>query len=204
MSNAYSTVGKVRLTLYGTLYLANILVLALSARVNQFQDFFFMADLFPLGLSITTLVILTVLLSMDFSSVNSVTARPPFEIGLLSLLTIFWLAFNSFSTVRWSHIPLACSNIPADFADERTWCGDVQALKAFVWIEWVILLVTLAATTRYVAIQHNLGNTHIWKTALSRYEPYSARRNSAFPGNEKHHRGSSFWAGESFARFSAI
>lgn len=28
--------------------------------------------------------------------------------------------------------------VPAEFSDEKTWCRDLQALKAFVWIEWVI------------------------------------------------------------------
>ena len=32
---------------------------------------------------------------------------------------------------------MACANIPDEYADERGWCRDLQALKAFVWIEWV-------------------------------------------------------------------
>ena len=32
---------------------------------------------------------------------------------------------------------MACGNIPDEYADERGWCRDLQALKAFVWIEWV-------------------------------------------------------------------
>lgn len=28
------------------------------------------------------------------------------------------------------------SPVVSDYADERTWCRDVQALKAFVWIEF--------------------------------------------------------------------
>lgn len=68
-----------------------------------------MADLFPLGLSITTLILLTIMydynplvstslityisssLLLDFCVYNPVTARPPFEIGFLVVLSIFWL-----------------------------------------------------------------------------------------------------------------
>lgn len=174
----YSSVGKTRLMVYAGLFFVNIVVLALSARVNVFQEFFFMADLFPLGLSITTLVLLTFMLLLDFSIQNAVTARPPFEIGILSVLTIFWLAFNAFSTARWRHVPLMCSSIPAEFSDEKTWCRDLQALKTFVWIEWVILFLTVASTIRYAVTEHSRGNKHVWSTALSRYTPRNARVSS--------------------------
>ncbi|KAH8109496.1 hypothetical protein DFH11DRAFT_938569 [Phellopilus nigrolimitatus] len=181
MSGTYSDVGKTRLKAYVVLYVVNIVVLALSARVNQFQDFFYMADIFPLGLSITTLVLLTITLLLDFILHNSFTARPPFEIGLLAILSIFWLAFNAFSTSRWKHVPLACSTIPDEFVG---WCRDLQALKSFVWIEWAILLLTTLFTTRYVVREHIGGSKHVWHTALSRYirrsEGGMHRRSSSF------------------------
>lgn len=194
MSNPYSEVGKRRWKAYATLYVVNIIVLALSTRVNQFQGFFFMADLFPLGLSITTLVLLTFTFYLDFSQTNSFTARPPFEIAFLSLLNIFWLAFNSFSTSRWKHVPMACSAIPDEFADERVWCRDVQALKVSVWIEFAILFLTLSYTLYFVFSEHRAGNKHVWWTALSRY---STTRYPNGDGQsdmrEGHRRQSSFW-----------
>jgi len=196
MSNSYSSIGKARLQVYAGLYVINVVVLILASKVNQFQDFFFVADLFPLGLSITTLVILTAMLVLDFSLVNAFTGRPLFEIGLLSTLTIFWLAFNAFSTSRWSHVPMACSSIPADFSDEKSWCRDLQALKAFVWIEWVLLLGTLLLTLRFVLKEHRRGNTHVWATALSRYAPHSTTRARSRNMRESVYRGSSFWAGD--------
>lgn len=172
---AYSSVGRIQLAAHAFLLLVTILSLALSARVNQFQDFFFVADLFPLALSIITFVFLVVMLLLDAMVPSSYTARPQFHIGLFGILSIVWLgafhtlhlenthkctctrlAGNAFSTSRWRHIPMACGAIPdgssqstyhpnlphlslsiPEFADERSWCKDVQALKAFVWIEWV-------------------------------------------------------------------
>lgn len=40
--------------------------------------------------------------------------------------------------MRWRHVPLACSKIPAEYVEERGWCRELQALKAFVWVEWVL------------------------------------------------------------------
>ena len=66
---------------------------------------------------------------------------------------------------------MACSTIPAEYSDEKTWCMDLQALKAFVWIEWVILSSTLLFTSHYVISQHTRGQTHIFSTPFSRYSP---------------------------------
>jgi len=172
---AFSRVGRTKIAAHAALLLVNIIVLALAARVNLFQEFFFIADLFPLGLSIVTFVLLTMMLVLDFGLQNAYTGRPQFEIGLFGLLSIFWLAFNAFSTARWHQVPLNCGSIPADFP-ERTWCKDLQALKAFVWIEWVMFFLTAAYTLRYTLVQRSLGNKHIFKMPLSRYEPYVDRK----------------------------
>ncbi|THH07149.1 hypothetical protein EW146_g9405 [Bondarzewia mesenterica] len=127
----------------GAIILMNVLVLALSARVNQFQNFFFVADLFPFALSIITLSISVLMLLLDVGVEDSITAHPPFQIGMLFLLSIFWLAFNSFSTSRWTYIPLNCSSIPP---------GALVAL-------------------RYAMTQSQRGQKHIWSTPLSRYRP---------------------------------
>jgi hypothetical protein len=121
---AYSNIGKRRLALHGMLivpkfyinadnaavilFVINIIVLALAARVNQFQEFFCMspthtpscilthhrtvvADLFPLALSIITLVYLSLSLLLDLGLENPFTAKAHFEIGAFGLLSVFWL-----------------------------------------------------------------------------------------------------------------
>ncbi|PAV18121.1 hypothetical protein PNOK_0660700 [Pyrrhoderma noxium] len=187
MKQSYTKVGRNRLKAIVLLLFVNIIVLALSARVNQVQGFFFMADLFPLGLSIATLVVISVSLLLDLVLANSITSRPPFDIFIMSTLTILWLASNSFSTSRWRHVPLNCASIPDDFKTQKVWCKDLQALKAFVWIEWVTILLIALFTLRYVVMEHVQGNKHIWRTALSRY---SARTEGGM-----HRRSSSFFTG---------
>ncbi|KAJ3777220.1 hypothetical protein FB446DRAFT_718541 [Lentinula raphanica] len=168
MAFGFTSVGKKKITVHVVLYCVNIIVLALSARVNMFQEFFFVADLFPLGLSIATLVVLTTMLALDFICKTSYTGRPQFEIGVFTVLSIFWLSFNAFSTSRWRHVPMSC---PAGSDDVKTWCQDVQALKAFVWIEWLIFSLTAYMTLRYTISQKNRGNKHILRMPLSRYSP---------------------------------
>ncbi|KAF8657584.1 hypothetical protein AX16_002167 [Volvariella volvacea WC 439] len=177
---AFSSVGRVKVAAHLFLFIVNIVVLALAAQINNFQEFFFVADLFPLGLSIVTLILLFAMLAMDFSLENSFTGRAPFEIGFFSVLSIFWLAFNAFSTSRWSQVPMNCGAIPDEFADVRGWCKNLQALKAFVWIEFVLVFAIVLFTIRYTLTQNTRGNKHIFRVALSRYRPNSLPRNSEF------------------------
>jgi len=169
---AFSVVGKVKVAAHAAVLLVNILVLAFSTRVNRFQEFFFMADLFPFGLSIATLIILTASIALDFAIEDSYTGRAQFEIGQFGLLSVFWLAFNSFSTSRWRMIPFRCNSIPSEFSEERVWCRDVQALKGLVWIEFLLCFVTALMTLRYAITQYRRGNKHIFQMSLSRYCPH--------------------------------
>jgi len=167
----FSRFGKRLLVTYCVLALLDVTVLALAARVNIWQEFYFMADMFPLGLSIASLVLI---LPMVFSSVafpSTFLARPTAQIGMLTILSVLWLASNAFSTSRWGGIPMPCSSIPEDYADERGWCQNAQALKVFVWILFVGTFCTTFSITRYVVAQHKHGNRHVWRVALARFDP---------------------------------
>jgi len=168
-SSGFTSAGKAKYAAWGVLFVVNIIVLALSARVNQFQQYFYVADLFPLALSAITLGLMVILTVIDLGVHNSFTARPAFDLTFLSVFSILWMIFNAFSTNRWSGIPMACSSIPEEYADERTWCSDVQGLKAMVWVEWVGFFLTAVLTLRYVVAQNSAGRRHVWRTPLSRY-----------------------------------
>jgi len=168
---AFSSVGRKKVAAHIFLLLINIIVLALSTRVNQYQDYFFIADRFPFVLSIITFVLLGLMTILDFVTENSYTGRPQFEIGVFSVLAIFWLAFNAFSTSRWNSVPFNCGVIPSDFPDTIQWCQELSALRVFVWIEWLIIFFTIIFTLRYALTQSNSGNKHVFQMPLSRYEP---------------------------------
>jgi len=182
-----SPVGRKKTAGHVIFLVFDIIVLALSSRVNQFQDFFYVADLFPLALSSVSLVIVTLLITLDFCLDDSFTGRPQSEVGLFGVLSIFWLAFNAFSTSRWAQVPSQCKTIPQDLADERMWCNHVQALKAFVWLTFLICLGITLFTLRFAVSQYKQGNKHIFQMPLSRYRPESKPNEGVYTG-----RGSEF------------
>jgi len=164
---ALSSTGKKKLWAYAFIIALDTTVLVLSVLVNIFQEFFFMADLFPLVLSIVTLVILSLQITLDLTSKNAFTARPAFEIPLLGILTIVWLVSNSFSTSRWAGLP----NCSVFLGDGRAWCRNLQGLRAIIWVEWAAMLLVTLALTRISVVQARSGNTAVWHMALSRYHP---------------------------------
>jgi len=168
---AFSTFGKKRMVARVALLLVNILVLALSARVNEYQEYFYKADLLPMVLSVLALIYLAFSIIFDMSVEDPLIGRAAFELPVFGLFSIFWFAFAIFSTARWAQIPMACSSIPSTYPAEITWCKDVQALKAFVWIEWLVFLLTFLVVLTYVIKQHKEGSSHIWTTGLATYTP---------------------------------
>ncbi|KAF8191372.1 hypothetical protein BJ912DRAFT_925323 [Pholiota molesta] len=176
----FSPVGRKKIAAQVAFLLVDIIVLALSASVNQFQDFFYVADLFPFALSIISMVIVVLLLAIDLALDNAYTGRPQVEIGVYGILSIFWLAFNAFSTERWSAIPFQCNSIPTEFADERLWCKSLQALKSFVWINFLLCLGIALFTLRYTIAEYYRGHKHIFQMSLSRYRPEQSDRDTTF------------------------
>ncbi|KZS95121.1 hypothetical protein SISNIDRAFT_464780 [Sistotremastrum niveocremeum HHB9708] len=178
-----SGVGKARVRVYALLLACDLVVLALSARVNIFQEFFLLpvaADLFPFALSIVTLVVLLGMMMADLAIYDAVITRPAFELAWLGVLSFLWLetrfllaaGFNAFSSSRWAHLtPSMCGNIPIGYEAEKLWCQEMVALRAFVWIEWVILFLSFGFLLRYVTTRSAEGDKHIWTTSLSRFVP---------------------------------
>lgn len=153
---------------YAFIIVIDIIVLGLSASLNVYQEFFFTADIFPLVLSVVTLVVLLLHIGFDLAFQNAFTARPAFEVPSLATLTALWLVSDSFSTSRYINLP-DCSIFTDGLDGEQVWCRNAQALRAMMWIEWLALLVTTLVITRMAIVQARRGNTAVWHTALSRY-----------------------------------
>jgi len=166
---AFSSIGRLRLSVNFCLLFLNLVIVALAVKINRFQDYFFVADVLPLTLSAITLGIVLIVLVFDLGTTNFFTSRAPFQIGLYVAFTCVWLVASAFSTHRWRHLPAACDTIPSELSNEIAWCKDVQALKAFLWIQWILLFTSTIYTTYYVLTQSSKGHKHIWTVSLSRY-----------------------------------
>jgi len=168
-----------------------LVVLGLSAHVNQFMGFFYVADRFPFIMSILTLLILVPLCVIEFvHSGNVRTAKPLFELAWVGALLFAWTGANAFSTSRWSNIrPSDCASIPIEenpefLAAAKTWCYEIQALRAFVWMEWAMLTLIFVGLVVFCVGQSHRGASHVWTTPIRRFDPMTGRDSikSIYPG----------------------
>jgi len=165
----FSSIGRLRLGVNFCLLFLNLVIVALAVKVNRFQEYFFVADVLPLTLSAVTLGIVLIVLVFDLGTANFFIARAPFQIGLFAAFSCVWLAASAFSTHQWRYLPTVCDTIPSELSGEVAWCKNVQALKAFLWIQWILLFTSTIYTTYYVLTQSSKGHKHIWIVSLSRY-----------------------------------
>ncbi|KAK0444213.1 uncharacterized protein EV420DRAFT_1007069 [Desarmillaria tabescens] len=86
-----SSVGKRKLLAHLFLLLVSTIVLGLSIQVNKFQEWFYVADIFPFALSLISLVLLAVMLCLDLilPGAPSFTSKPSFEIAAFTIMSIF-------------------------------------------------------------------------------------------------------------------
>lgn len=193
---ALSSAWKRKMLAYASIIILDIAVLALSVAVNVFQEFFFVAGLLPLILSVATLVILLLQIAFEVRSENAYTARPLFEVPLLGILCVVWLSFNSFTESRYASLP-NCSVFADGDDGELAWCRNAQVLRAIIWIEWLALLLTTLVLSRAAIVEARRGNTAIWHTALCRYDRNNQSRDFLQDA-------SSFYRGSSIFGFDRV
>jgi len=165
-----------RLKIYAALGLCTIIVLAISTHVNSFMGFYYVADQFPFVLSIITLVFLSGVFSLEyFYSGDVFTARPIVELPWLGALLLTWTGANAFSTSQWRNVQSSdCAEIPIDDDSEflgpaRTWCQEIQVLRATIWFEWTLLLITFTAILTFSLFKSRRGSPHVWTTPFARF-----------------------------------
>jgi len=170
---------SIRTKVQGLLLVFTIVTLALSGHVNAFQGFFYVADRIPFVLSLITLLILLVSI---YSGKQSKLSRPAIEAAYLGVLTVIWLCANAFSTSRWQFIQISdCNSIPVeqnpDFLNQaKTWCYEIQALRAFIWFEWLTLLAYFGGLVYFATRHASRGTKHVWTTSIGQFDPHNNRR----------------------------
>ncbi|KAI9451853.1 hypothetical protein F5148DRAFT_531940 [Russula earlei] len=135
---------------------------------------YYVADILPLALpSITTSE------SPSFFVVVHIPIYPTMRLLFqLFILGIVSLVTNAFSTSRWRNVPPNCSAISADYSDLRSSCQHLWALKEFVWLNWVVVVLAALVMLCFSMMQHRSGEKYIWTIPLVRFTPRPNNRRS--------------------------
>ncbi|KAF8499970.1 hypothetical protein JB92DRAFT_3146265 [Gautieria morchelliformis] len=116
------------------------------------------------AVAVLTLLTVIPILIMTFLSRRSVTSIVLFEISWAAILMILWVV--SAGQTSGTTIPNdRCSGN----GDDRweSFCIQFQAIQAFSWLNFIILLLWLTTVIVVAAIAHNRGHTWVWRYPLS-------------------------------------
>ncbi|KAF8530205.1 hypothetical protein BU17DRAFT_78819 [Hysterangium stoloniferum] len=160
-------ISLVRYGLLGALLLCSLINLGLSGHLVGVVAGFAVPDYLGLALAISviTMVIVVPAVVIDFFRKGAFTSMVAVELGWSFVLMILWIASAGASTAAQAGVN--CNFVVNPFAGEsfgsaNEVCHEAQAIIAFGWLgfflllAWVVLLMFLTITS------HTRGNTGVW------------------------------------------
>jgi hypothetical protein len=162
-----------RLVLLGIVVLFSVIVLALAAALlhtTESQGFYFIFDALALAVSLLTLLTVTPFLVFDHIRTGFVTSKIVVELTVLGVLSILWLG-TAADTASYNSFAVGCGSDSS--------CGEIQAIEAFSFLNW-ILLMGYCVTLLVFSIMHSRrGHSGVWHSSVKETK-FSSR--SAAPG----------------------
>jgi hypothetical protein len=147
---------------FGLASLFAFISLAMAAAVTQFTSkytfgFYSFAAL-AIATSILTLFTLPVLWFLSSFRKSAITSMIAIELGWTSFLWILWLSTGA-STANAAWLG-SCDAFFYDVAERM--CRETQALTAFAFLTWIILLAYNVTFLILVIRQQSRGNSQVW------------------------------------------
>ncbi|KAL5527210.1 hypothetical protein ACEPAG_6001 [Sanghuangporus baumii] len=134
-----------RVGTFGTLLLFSLIEMALGAAyIAKLDDLGFGSPNFAglaVAISVITLVIITPMFAIDFVRRGAVTSWVIVELGVTGVLMILWLA-TAATTADFTDGSVDCDGLRGD---SEFICRTYQAIEAFAFINWLLLLFYFSA-----------------------------------------------------------
>ncbi|KAF8584537.1 hypothetical protein K439DRAFT_1660708 [Ramaria rubella] len=165
------TVNLVRYGLLGGLLACSIKILGLSGSIlnalgpTSITGLLAVYAQLALAVAVISLVVVVPSIIIDFFRVGSFVSMVVVELSWSFILMILWIAAAGQATNEFSGVD--CSDIPSIYSTLLSYCRQSQALEAFVWIGFLILLSWLTTLVSLAATAHNRGNTRVWMSSVT-------------------------------------
>jgi hypothetical protein len=159
-----------RQIVFGVTSLFAFIVLILSGLITNFTDTFFNVfyDYAALGIatSLLTLLTLPTMLALSIVRKGIFTSMIGVEIGWIWFLWILWLAVAGDSAGGFTVFFFNCDRF-IDGSDRQGACNESQALTAFAFLCWFLLMFYGAFLATLTFRQHLRGNTGVWTSDVT-------------------------------------
>jgi len=162
-----------RVVLLGIVVVFSVIVMALAAALintTEAEGFYFIFSALALAISLLSLLTICPMLVLDHIRTGFATSRIIVELIVLSVLSILWLG-TAADTASYNSFAVDCSSDNS--------CGEIQAIEAFSFLNWIILMGYCITLLVFSVIHGRRGNSRVWHSSVKETN-FSSR--SAAPG----------------------
>jgi len=167
--------GLVRVVILVMVTFFSALVLIMGALVTNFTTSvlrgYFVYAAFAIAISCLTLLTVPVMIYLSINRKGAFPSMIVVELGYVGLLWILWLAVRgTIGNIPWINY---CSSVGYVYRGYGAACMETQAMAAFSFLNWLMLMVLDIFLLTLAIIQVNRGNSGIWSSCVTDVD-YSA------------------------------
>lgn len=154
-----------RTVVLGVVTLFAVIVLPLAAHIThlttnvRFGSFYY--DFAALGIAVSLLTLFTfpAMLFISFKRKGAVTSFIAVEVGWLSLMWILWLAVGA-----------SVADIPFINSYRGGATSEAQAIEAFGFLSWLLLMAYSVTLLVFAILAHNKGRSEVWTSGVREFD----------------------------------
>jgi len=169
MADVTKVFGVMRLVMLIMVSLFSALVLIMAALVTSFTTSvlrgYFVYAAFAIAIAGMTLLTVPVLIFLSVCRKGAFPSMIVVELGYFGLLWVLWLAVGgTVGTVPWINY---CSSIGYYYSGYESACMETQAMAAFSFLNWLMLMILNVFLLTLAIVQANRGNSGIWTSCVT-------------------------------------
>jgi len=159
--------GVIRVVILALVTLFSALVLIMGALVTSFSmsdlGGYFVYAAFALAISGLTLISVPVMIALSIARKGAFPSMIVVELSYVCLLWILWLAVGG--TIGNISLINYCSAL--NYAAYQSACMETQAMVAFAFLNWILLMGLNVFLLSLAIVQANRGNSAIWTSCVT-------------------------------------
>jgi len=175
MADLNRVFGVIRVVVLGLVSLFSALVLIMGALVTNFTTTllrgYFVYAAFAIAIASLTMLTVPVMIALSINRKGAFPSMIVVELSYVALLWILWLAVGgTIANIPWINY---CSSLGYSYSGYESTCMETQAMAAFAFLNWIMLMALNIFLLSLAIIQANRGNSAIWTSCVTDVD-YSA------------------------------
>ncbi|KZO91805.1 hypothetical protein CALVIDRAFT_602013 [Calocera viscosa TUFC12733] len=122
---------------------------------------------FSLACGVITVLLIAIVRILDWTMADSWLSRTAVEVGWLGVLWVLWMGSAGYTTSLIA--PLDLGSCSVYYGENSTVCAQAEALQAFGWVTWLLLVTLFIWELTFAIMAHQRGYPGIWMDHAPRH-----------------------------------